>query len=336
MSIDRKDFFVPVELARHPMEERIGVEHGRWLTRIGLLPQARATDFVESLRMAEWGSLLWPFACYSEVVWGVNSTGYAFLLEEAFEGPHQLESAASQTFVKGVVDAARGCLDARASASAAQRTGGVDVAHVTEGPCRLEDWAQQIFTETDSIGRRDSSQGACSIWQRGIQECVVVFTSGTSQRWADRHREFWCQVLHGYLAEQRHRQRGGDLDFEQMLAFRCRLVGGAPVLDLVESLARKEIPWHIREQPDMLACFRLCIELLMLANDVMSLGRERDMGDFNNTVMAYRREHDCTWDIATDYVLGQFNSRGHHVVDRVKGIRRHPQVRRLSASEGAT
>lgn len=283
----RQDFFVPVDIVHHPQEDRIGAAHADWLTRTGLLSEEKAKHFVESHRMAEFGSMLWPFTRFPDVVWASNGNGWGFLLEEIFEGPQRLEGTAREEFVDGLVDAV---------------------------------WERGPATST---------------WQASVQECVTASTRGMSEQWTRRHREFWCLYLRGYLAEARHRAAGGDLGFEETFKLRRESLGAAPAMDFVESLARMEIPWHIRELPEIQRYFRLTLELSLFANDLMSLRRELEMGDVNNTVMAYQKEHGCGWDVAIDYVVKLFNSRGRDVMDLADVIIRLPQVTRLPAADGA-
>ncbi|MDX2827384.1 hypothetical protein Sipo8835_09995 [Streptomyces ipomoeae] len=287
MELGRQNFFVPVELIHHPEEDRIAEAHADWLIQTGLLPKDRAEHFVESHRMGEFGSLLWPFTRFPDVVWASNGNGWGFLLEEVFEGPHQLEGQARQDFVTSLVDVI---------------------------------W-----------GRKAGS----SVWETAVQQCVAASNEGMSARWADLHRENWCSYVRGYLAEARHRDAGGDLGFEDTRALRRQSLGAAPAMDFVECLARREIPWHIRQLPELTLYFTYTLELSLFANDLMSLRREREMGDVNNTVMAYRKEHGCDWDTAMRYVVDLFNARGHDVLDLEAEILRMPEVRKLSAAQGA-
>jgi pentalenene synthase len=103
-----------------------------------------------------------------------------------------------------------------------------------------------------------------------------------SEAWRARSAHHWRLALHGNASEAFNRRSGAVGSVEEYRAIRNLTIGTQPVLDRAERLGQFEVPECAYYSKQLILMRELAAELVVLANDLISLEKEKARGEQHN------------------------------------------------------
>ncbi|MEV4556369.1 hypothetical protein AB0K51_05140 [Kitasatospora sp. NPDC049285] len=119
------------------------------------------------------------------------------------------------------------------------------------------------------------------LWQRSRR--------GMTADWQRRAADHWRSYFLSHVVEADNRRTGGPLTVDRYLELRRDTVGILPCVDLGERIQHYRMPERAYRAAEFSALLGLATELVGIANDVFSVGKEAALGDPHNLVLVLER-----------------------------------------------
>lgn len=174
-------------------------------------------------------------------------------------------------------------------------------------PQRLSGFASYV----DGILRGDA--GRDQAWAqvtllRSLADVADRLRARSTPAWMDRFRRNVWATLDMCVREAHNRQQGHIPTEEAYMEMRPHTSGVFCFLDLIELAERSVLHDDVRYHPAIDRLARLTAEIIFLANDIVSFGKEVAQGDGNNLVII--AQHERRWSLAKAlaYVVRRHNA----------------------------
>jgi hypothetical protein len=143
---------------------------------------------------------------------------------------------------------------------------------------------------------------------RSLSDVAARLRARSIPLWMDRFRRNVAATLAMCVQEARNRRHGQIPDEHTYMEMRPHTSGVFCFLDLIELAQGYVLPGEVRYHPivDQLVC--LTAEIIFLANDIVSLGKEVAQGDGNNLIIIAQHAHGWPLATALAYVVERHNT----------------------------
>jgi hypothetical protein len=130
-----------------------------------------------------------------------------------------------------------------------------------------------------------------------------------SSQWKQRFATNVSELLRAAATESLHRSRGHIPSEASYLANRRIVSGGAPLLDMVEFCASRELPPALRDTASYRSMREAATDVMAWTNDVCSVEKERTVGDPHNYLFVLAQHRDLTDRQARAWVIQRIEER---------------------------